>query len=88
MQIEIEDIAKEFGTTTALKPVGLVIPSGALVALLGPSGSGKTTLLRILGGLEFPDQGRILFGGRMRPTSRCRSGGPGSCSSTMRCSGT
>ncbi|RAG31256.1 putative 2-aminoethylphosphonate ABC transporter ATP-binding protein, partial [Burkholderia multivorans] len=40
MQIEIEDIAKEFGTTTALRPVSLVIPSGALVALLGPSGSG------------------------------------------------
>ena len=64
MQIEIEDIAKEFGATTALKPCSLVIPSGALVALLGPSGSGKTTLLRILGGLEFPDAGRILFGGQ------------------------
>ena len=34
MQIEIEDIAKEFGPTTALKPVSLSIPSGALVALL------------------------------------------------------
>jgi sulfate transport system ATP-binding protein len=64
MQIEIEDIAKEFGATTALKPVSLVIPSGALAALLGPSGSGKTTLLRILGGLEFPDQGRVLFDGQ------------------------
>jgi sulfate transport system ATP-binding protein len=64
MQIEIEDVAKEFGATMALKPVSLLIPSGALVALLGPSGSGKTTLLRILGGLEFPDQGRILFGGQ------------------------
>ena len=61
MQIEIEDIAKEFGPTTALHPVSLSIPSGALVALLGPSGSGKTTLLRILAGLEFPTQGRVLF---------------------------
>jgi sulfate transport system ATP-binding protein len=64
MQIEIEDIAKEFGATTALRPVSLVIPSGALAALLGPSGSGKTTLLRILGGLEFPDQGRVRFDGQ------------------------
>jgi sulfate transport system ATP-binding protein len=63
MHIEIEDLAKEFGPTTALHPVSLSIPSGALIALLGPSGSGKTTLLRILGGLEFPSQGRVLFDG-------------------------
>ncbi len=41
MHIEIEDIAKEFGPTTALQPVSLSIPSGALVALLGPSGLGQ-----------------------------------------------
>ncbi|MDG3040488.1 sulfate/molybdate ABC transporter ATP-binding protein [Roseicyclus marinus] len=64
MNIEIEELAKEFGTTRALHPVSLPIPSGALVALLGPSGSGKTTLLRILGGLEFPTSGRVLFGGQ------------------------
>jgi sulfate transport system ATP-binding protein len=63
MNIEIEDIAKEFGATAALHPVSLSIPSGTLVALLGPSGSGKTTLLRILGGLEFPSSGRVLFDG-------------------------
>jgi sulfate transport system ATP-binding protein len=65
MQIEIEDISKEFGTTAALHPVSLSIPSGALVALLGPSGSGKTTLLRILGGLEFPNAGRVRFDGQV-----------------------
>ncbi|MFO1106255.1 MAG: sulfate ABC transporter ATP-binding protein [Amaricoccus sp.] len=64
MQIEIEELAKEFGPTTALLPVSLSIPSGALVSLLGPSGSGKTTLLRILGGLEFPTSGRVLFDGQ------------------------
>ncbi len=61
MNIEIEEISKDFGTTAALHPVSLSIPSGSLVALLGPSGSGKTTLLRILGGLEFPTAGRVLF---------------------------
>lgn len=63
MHIEIDEIAKTFGQTTALQPVSLAIPSGALVALLGPSGSGKTTLLRILGGLEYPTSGRVLFDG-------------------------
>ncbi len=64
MQIEIDEISKEFGPTAALHPVSLSIPSGALVALLGPSGSGKTTLLRILGGLEYPSSGRVMFDGR------------------------
>jgi len=64
MLIEIDELAKEFGATTALHPVSLTVPSGALVALLGPSGSGKTTLLRILGGLEFPTSGRVLFDGQ------------------------
>lgn len=64
MYIDIDELAKEFGTSRALHPVSLSIPAGALVALLGPSGSGKTTLLRILGGLEFPTSGRVLFDGR------------------------
>ncbi len=64
MQIEIDEIAKTFGVTSALLPVSLSIPSGALVALLGPSGSGKTTLLRILGGLEYPTAGQVRFDGQ------------------------
>ncbi|MBU9698645.1 ATP-binding cassette domain-containing protein [Rhodobacteraceae bacterium HSP-20] len=64
MHIEIDGISKHFASTAALHPVSLSIPSGALVALLGPSGSGKTTLLRILGGLEFPTAGRVLFDGQ------------------------
>ncbi|MCT4373649.1 ATP-binding cassette domain-containing protein, partial [Yangia mangrovi] len=64
MHIDIDEISKSFGTTIALHPVSLAIPSGAMVSLLGPSGSGKTTLLRILAGLEQPSAGRVLLDGK------------------------
>jgi sulfate transport system ATP-binding protein len=44
-----------------VRGVSLEIGSGELVALLGPSGSGKTTILRMVAGLEYADDGRILF---------------------------
>ncbi len=63
MDIRIDKIRKTFGDFPALHDVSLHVRSGELIALLGPSGSGKTTLLRLVAGLEFPTQGRILFGG-------------------------
>ena len=63
MSIQIQNVTKRFGTFTALDGVNLDIASGELVALLSPSGSGKTTLLRIIAGLEWPDQGQVLFHG-------------------------
>ncbi|MES2712162.1 MAG: ATP-binding cassette domain-containing protein [Pseudomonadota bacterium] len=66
MSVEIEGITRDFGTAAnpALRGVSLTMRQGEFIALLGPSGSGKTTLLRILAGLEFPDTGRVLIGGR------------------------
>jgi sulfate/thiosulfate transport system ATP-binding protein len=63
MSIEVQGIRKAFGRFVALDGVSLAFPTGELVALLGPSGCGKTTLLRIIAGLEFADEGRILFDG-------------------------
>lgn len=48
----------------ALRGVDVDLHEGELVVLLGPSGSGKSTLLNILGGLDAPTSGRVLFRGR------------------------
>jgi sulfate transport system ATP-binding protein len=64
MAITITHVVKRFGTFVALDDVSLEIADGSLTALLGPSGSGKTTLLRVIGGLETPDEGSVIIGGR------------------------
>jgi putative ABC transport system ATP-binding protein len=66
---EARDVCKYFkeGTTLevrALHEVSLVIEPGQFVLLTGPSGSGKTTLLALLGALERPTRGQVLFGDR------------------------
>ncbi len=48
----------------AVDGVSLSIAAGELVALYGPSGSGKTTLLRLIAGLDLPDSGSVVVGGR------------------------
>src|SRR5712691_10667950 len=48
----------------ALHDVSLEVPAGAFTLLTGPSGSGKTTLLALLGSLERPTRGHVLFAGR------------------------
>lgn len=61
MSLIVDSIVKNFGEFGALKGVSFTAPQGAFVSLLGPSGSGKTTLLRVLGGLEFSDEGSVHF---------------------------
>jgi ABC-type lipoprotein export system ATPase subunit len=48
----------------ALREVDLRIPRGQFMAIMGPSGSGKSTLLYMLGGLDRPSSGAILFDGQ------------------------
>lgn len=75
--LDIKDVSKRFGSTTALERVRLEVRMGELLTLLGPSGSGKTTLLRLIVGFETPSTGTILLGGRdiSRLTPADRSAG-------------
>jgi putative ABC transport system ATP-binding protein len=67
-QYRVSGLAKFFqrGPTTvrALDGVDLEIGAGEFVALEGPSGSGKTTLLQLLGALDRPSSGDVVFEGR------------------------
>ena len=63
MSIEVDRVGKRFGDFVALENVSVSIPSGQLTALLGPSGGGKSTLLRIIAGLEYADEGRVVIEG-------------------------
>ena len=48
----------------ALRGIDLDLSEGEFLVLLGPSGSGKSTLLNILGGLDVPTSGRVLYRGK------------------------
>lgn len=66
--IDTHEISKVYNPGTipvyAINQVHLHIERGEFTALVGPSGSGKTTLLNLIGGLDRPDQGKILINGR------------------------
>jgi len=62
--IQIENLAKSFGSTQAVTDVSFTASAGRVLALLGPNGAGKTTTMRILLGLVRPDSGKALITGR------------------------
>ncbi len=62
--IEVEKLAKHFGSSSALANLDLSVPSGQFLAVFGPNGAGKTTLIRILAALARPSSGTVRIHGR------------------------
>lgn len=62
--IEISNITKSFDPLQVLKGIDLEIGSGEIVSIVGPSGAGKTTLLQIMGSLDRPDSGEVIYDGQ------------------------
>ena len=61
--IKVQGINKSFGSLQVLKNIDLTINKGEIVSIVGPSGAGKTTLLQIMGTLDKPDSGKVIFEG-------------------------
>jgi putative ABC transport system ATP-binding protein len=85
--LELREISKSYplggDLVEVLHGVSLEIRPGRLVAIVGPSGSGKSTLLNLIGALDVPSAGRLLFDGReigglrARDRARFRAGNLG-----------
>ena len=62
--LELKNVSYAYEKGKAvLQNVSAELETGKMYAILGPSGSGKTTLLSLLGGLDVPTQGSVLFDG-------------------------
>lgn len=61
--VELRDVTKRYGPTTALDNVTFEVPKGQFAVICGPSGSGKSTLLHLLAALERPTSGHLTVDG-------------------------
>lgn len=70
--IELQQVAKSYGRTTAIESLSLELPIGKVIGIIGENGSGKTTLLKLIAGLITPTSGRATYDGEsvMRKIAR------------------
>jgi len=62
--IQVSGLRKRFGATQALDGMTFTVPPGRVTGFVGPNGAGKSTTIRVILGLDAPDEGHALVGGR------------------------
>ena len=62
--IEVSGLRKRFGPTVALDGMTFTVSPGEITGFIGPNGAGKSTTMRVILGLDAPDAGHALIGGR------------------------
>ena len=62
--LTVDRVSRRFGGVRAVADVSLDVAAGEVVGLIGPNGAGKTTLFNLVTGVDRPDAGRVLLGGR------------------------
>jgi len=68
--IEVAGLRKRFGRTLALDGMTFTVSPGQVTGFIGPNGAGKSTTMRVILGLDAPDAGHALIGGRPYATLR------------------
>src|SRR5215469_411598 len=68
--IEVTGLRKRFGPTAALDGMSFGVAPGQVTGFIGPNGAGKSTTMRVILGLDAPDAGSALVGGRPYATLR------------------
>ncbi len=59
--IKVNNITRRYGSLEVLKGISLEVRQSEIVSIVGPSGAGKTTLLQIMGSLDRPDSGSVMY---------------------------
>jgi ABC-2 type transport system ATP-binding protein len=70
VSIQCEGLRKRFGTALALDGMSFTVQPGQVTGFVGPNGAGKSTTMRVILGLDSPDEGTALVGGKRYATLR------------------
>ncbi|MFT5868795.1 MAG: branched-chain amino acid transport system ATP-binding protein [Paracoccaceae bacterium] len=68
--LEMRNITLRFGGVVAIKDISFDIREGEIRAIIGPNGAGKSSMLNVISGFYHPQDGQVLYRGKVRPQMR------------------